>query len=484
MAPRRLPLPLATKTGKGSSGLVSSESLINLYPEANRGQALSPVNLLGIRGQASFATIGGTPRGQFRAGNTHFAIRGETLYTVDSVGAATSRGTIEGSERCDFAYDGNYLHVVADLKSYYADIATFTVAEQTDSDFEQANSCCVVNNLLVVSRQGTGEIAWPSLTNPTAWDGLDFANAETSPDSIVAVRESAQELLIFGEETLEPWRFTGNPDQYFEASGAAAAVKVGTRWRDTIQTVDNAPFWLATNAEGALYVARLNGYTAERISTHAIEANLENAGTSSLDGAFGFSSSEKGHAFYGITLPDHCTWVYDAATQEWAQRLAGSWPLTTPETPQGDWGIRDFCVNAQRKHILGKTDGNLYQLAATSYSQDGGGIVRELTTPPFFVDGLSFTISEIELIVASGVGLATGTTAPTVQMSLSFDGGKTWSDAFTEELGPLGDYGWGVRFNRCGRCPGPKGVSVRWRCTDAVEFTPVQAFITVEVGSR
>lgn len=484
MAPRRLPLPLGVKSGKGASGLVSSESLINLYPEANRGQALAPVNLLGIPGQTAFSTIGGTQRGQFRAGNTHFAVRGETLYTVDAAGTATSRGTIEGSERCDFAYDGNYLHVVADLKSYAVSIATFTVTEQTDPDHEQASSCCVVNNLLVEARAGTGEIAWPSLTDPTAWDGLDFANAETSPDSITAVRESAQELLIFGEETLEPWRFTGNPDQYFEASGSAASIKVGTRWRDTIQNADNAPFWLATNAEGALYVARLNGYNAQRISTHAIENNLEKAGASSLAGAFGLSGSEKGHAFYGITLPDHCTWVYDAAVGEWHQRLAGSWPLTTPEIPQGDWGIRDFCVNADRKNVLGKTDGDLYYLDATSYSQDGSGIVREVTTPPFFADGLSFTISEIELIVASGVGLATGTTAPTVQMSLSFDGGKTWSDAFTEELGPLGDYGWGVRFNRCGRCPGPKGVSVRFRTVDAVEFTPVQAFITIEVGSR
>lgn len=481
---RRLPLPLGLKLAKGASGLVSAENLVNLYPEANRGQALAPVNLLSIPGQASFATIGGTPRGQFRAGNTHFAVRGETLYTVDAAGTATSRGTIEGSERCDFAYDGNYLHVVADLKSYYVDIATFTVSEQVDPDFEQANSCCVVNNLLVVSRNGTGEIAWPSLTDPTAWDGLDFANAETSPDSIQAVRESAQELLIFSEETTEPWRFTGNPDQYFEASSAASSIKVGTRWRDTIQNVDNAPFWLATNAEGSLYVARLNGYNAQRISTHAIEKNLEAAGADALANAFGFSYGSVGHAFYGITLPDHCTWVYDVATNEWHQRLAGSWPLVTPEIPQGDWGIRDFCVNAGRQAILGKTDGDLYVLDSTSFSQDGGGIVREVTSPPFFADGLSFTISEIELIVEAGVGLSSGTTDPTVQMSLSFDGGKTWSDAFEEALGPLGEYGYGVRFNRCGRCPGPKGVSVRFRCADAVAFTPVSAFITIEVGSR
>ena len=486
MAARRVPLPLGLKAGTGQSSLVSAENLINLYPEVNRGTALAPVNLLSIPGQVAFSTIGGAKRGQFMAAGTHFAVRGEALYTVDSAGAATNRGTIEGSNRCDFTYDGSFLHIVADIKSYYVDLASFTISEHSDPDFQQANSICTVSRLPVFSRVGTGQIAWPALTDTTAFDGLDFAEAETSPDSITAVRESAQELLIFGTETLEPWRFTGNPDQYFEASTAAAPIKVGTRWRDTIQNTDNAPWWLATNGEGALYVARLQGYNAARMSNHAVETNLEKASASALNGAFAFSYAQRGHAFYALTVPDHCTWVCDISTGgEWHQRLAGTWPITTPEIPQGDWGVRDFAVNAARMPIVGKTDGNLYALDFDSFSQDGAGIVRECITPPFFAGGFSFSICEIELIVATGVGLSSGTgSTPYMQLSLSFDGGKSWGDAFIEELGPLGEYGWGVRFMRCGRCPGPKGVMAKFRCSDAVDFVPVQAFISFEGGTR
>jgi len=147
--------------------------------------------------------------------------------------------------------------------------------------------------------------------------------------------------------------------------------------------------------------------------------------------------------------------------------------------------VVDLTVNGDRKVILGKTDGNLYELDEDSYSQDGAGICRELTTPPFFADGMSFTISEIELICGTGTGLVTGDDSdPKVQMALSFDGGRSWTDPFEEDLGALGEYDIGVRYNRCGWCPGPKGVQVRFRCTSAVAFTPISAFITIEPGSR
>lgn len=483
MAQRRVPLPLGLKSGVGQAQTVSSENLINMYPEVNRGQALSPVHLLGIPGQASFGTIGGTVRGQFKAGATNFAVRDEALYEISSTGTATNRGIIEGSERCDFGYNGQYLHIVADLKSYDYEILTSTLAEKTDPDFLTANSVAVVSNIPVYSRAGTGQIAWPSLTDITAFDALDFAEAETSPDELVAVRESGQELLLFGTEGLEPWRFTGNADQYFEASTSAAAIKAGALCRDAISTVDNAPHWLAKKPGGGLFVARLDGYNAARISTHAIENSIESA--ANPEEAVAFNYGMRGHEFYVLTIPDHVTWVYDVASQEWSQRVAGQWPITTPEIPQGDWGVRDCAVNEARQVILGKTDGDLYVLDPDSFSQDGAGIVRELTTPPFSLGGVSFTISEIELICMTGVGLSTGTgSVPYVQLSLSHDGGKTWGDAFQEELGPLGEYGWGVRFTRLGRCPGPKGVRARFRCTDAVQFVPIEAFITFEGGSR
>lgn len=483
MVARRLPLPLGVKQAKGQSGLFSSESLINLYPEAARGSALAPVHMLGVPGQTLFSTIGGEPRGQFTAGDTHFAIRDQSLYTVTPAGVATFRGTIDGTARCDFAFDGTYVHIVADIASYTYEVASGLLLQQTDVDFERAVSVAVVNNLAVYARWNSGQIAWPSLTNGRAFDGLDFAEAETSPDSITAVRENAQELLIYSHDSLEFWRFTGNPDQYFEASSAGSAIKVGTNWRDSIATMDNAPFWLANNEEGALYVARLEGYQARRVSTHPIETLLERAG--SLDDALGFTYAQRGHSFYCLTIPDWCTVAYDVATGEWHQRLAGSWPLSTPEVPQGDYAVRDFTVNESRVPILGKRDGNLYSLDFGSYSADGSGICREITAPPFYADGLSFSISEIEMVCATGVGLTSGTgSEPKVQMALSHDGGKTWSEPFEEELGPIGEYGWGVRFNRCGRCPGPKGVMVRFRCVDPVEFTPISAFITIDVGSR
>lgn len=476
---RRVPLPLGLKVGKGASSLVSSENVINMYPEVKDGRP----HLVGIPGQVDFSATSGAQRGQFEAGGTHFVLRGSTLSTVSTAGVATSVGTIAGSGRVQFAYNGTYLHIVSDTTSYNYNIGTGVLTQITDVDFEAANSVAVIANIPVYARLNTGQIAWPSLTDVFAFDGLDFAEAETSPDNIKGLLESAQELLIFSEHSVEPWRFTGNPDQYFEASTAAAAIDDGALCRDAILNVDKAPIWLAHKKSGGLYVARLESYNAVRISNHAVETSIEKA--ANPEDAFAETMSWRGHEFYVLTIPDHVTWVYDAATQEWSQWLAGSWPTTTPEIPQGDWGVRDFAVNSNRKPIVGATDGMLYELSFDSFSANGAGITREFTTPPFTMGGMSFTISEIELICATGVGLPTGTgSTPYVQMSLSFNGGKTWSDPFIEELGPLADYDRGVRFNRLGKCPGSKGVMAKFRTDDAVEFTPVEAFITYALGTR
>lgn len=478
---KRVPLPLGLKAGTGQSTLVSCENVINMFLEVKDGKPY----LLGIPGQVAYSEIGGTVRGQFSAGGVHFAVRGETLYTIPTTGVEVSRGTIEGTERCDFAYDGRYVAIVADLKTYYYEVSTATLTEITDPDFEQANSVTVAAGLFVFSRNGTGQIAWPDFDDATAFGGLDFAEAETSPDQLIAVRESAQELLLFSRDTLEFFRFTGNPDQYFEASNSATALKTGALCRDAIVDIDNAPIWLATNKEGGVFVARLEGTQAKNIGDTDVGTILGRATMAQLEAATAFGTSKNNHSFYVLTIPDVATLAYDASLGRWAARVAGTWPLGTPGVPEGDWGVRDFAVNADLKPIIGKTDGDLYELSFDSFSQDGAGIVREFTAPPFALGGVSFSISEIELICATGVGLSSGTgSTPYVQLALSFDGGKTWSDPFIEELGPLGEYGWGVRFTRLGRCPGPKGVSARFRCTDAVEFTPAEAWITIEAGTR
>src|SRR5699024_561105 len=91
------------------------------------------------------------------------------------------------------------------------------------------------------------------------------------------------------------------------------AIEVGCASGFTIQRLDNSVFWLGN--DGVVY--RLDGYTPKRISTHAMEQQIQRG---RMADAYAMAWSDRGHAVYYLTLPDGQTWGYDAASREWARR--------------------------------------------------------------------------------------------------------------------------------------------------------------------
>jgi hypothetical protein len=64
---------------------------------------------------------------------------------------------------------------------------------------------------------------------------------------------------------------------------------------------------------------RAQGYTPQRISTHAVE-QAWNA-VSTMEDVICWSYQDRGHAFACFYLPQaETTWVYDVATQAWHER--------------------------------------------------------------------------------------------------------------------------------------------------------------------
>ena len=81
-----------------------------------------------------------------------------------------------------------------------------------------------------------------------------------------------------------------------------------------ITKMDNGVFWLGKDARGQGIVYRANGYTGTRVSTHAVEWQIQRYGD--MSDAIGYAYQQDGHTFYVLTFPSaDATWVYDAATK-------------------------------------------------------------------------------------------------------------------------------------------------------------------------
>lgn len=368
----KTPLKLPVRYNAARSKKLSAENLVNMFVEASPS-GMAQFALYSAPVPRIFSVIGGgAPRGQINASGTHLVVIGNSLYTVATSGAATLRGTVDGAGLVDMAFDGLTVTIVTDARAYAYNPATAALIELFDPDLVNPTSVTTVDNYTVFTRRDSGIIQWSALGDGTAYDGLDFASAETSPDNLVAVRSSNQDLVLFGEDSIEFFRNTGDPTQIFQRSTSAAPIEIGCVSRDCIGIMDNTFYWLGRDRNSAgLLVYRAEGYSAKRISTHAIEALLESVPDVSTAQAFCYAQA--GHTYFVLTLPDTATVVYDAATGEWHQRAAGSFAGNLPAIVT-DADLHTFAMNGRRPiqtPIVARQDGNLYELSFGSFAATG-----------------------------------------------------------------------------------------------------------------
>jgi hypothetical protein len=89
----------------------------------------------------------------------------------------------------------------------------------------------------------------------------------------------------------------------------------------SVAKLDNGIFWLGADARGQGIVYRANGYTAQRVSTHAIEWQIQQY--ENMTDAIAYTYQQDGHAFYVLIFPSaNTTWVFDVATSAWHERAA------------------------------------------------------------------------------------------------------------------------------------------------------------------
>lgn len=472
----RIALPFPVNITRSRSTVPGMGGLVNCYAEPVQNEGRAAMAVYPMPGRTSFSTIGGSFRGMTDFAGYHVAVVDDRLYTIASDGTETDRGEIEGTERCDLDYNGAQLFIQGDIKSYYYVPSTSVLTEVTDSDFGGASSACSLNGYTITTIPNSDQFQWFDVRDASSVDGLNFATAESNGDINIAARVANKDLHLFGEKTVEFFYNSGNPDQQFE-SKSVPPLEIGCIARDSIALMDTGFNWVGRDGRtgGAGVYRMVGGYQAKKISTPAVDRFIEEypvANHSSIN-ALGFQF--RGHQFYVLNLPGVVSLAYDQATDSWFFMKSGSYAITAD--PLGGWDAVGFAVN-NGKLIAGCSDGNLYELSATTYSEAGEAIVREIICSQAAFPGRGAIVHRAGIDMDVGVGLATGQgSSPLIMAAVSKNGGRTWRALGDRSIGAVGKYLTNVFWTRIGSAP---NLALRVRVTDPVWFSAIKAYADVE----
>lgn len=444
---------------QGKSPKVTSQKRQNCYFEFQPEGEHTRVAIYGTPGLELFANLGDTPiRGMhsFPGNSKLYVVHRDKLWELDNGGTATSRGTLNSSSgRVSMADNGTQICIVDGTDGYTYNTSTTTFAEITDAQFPSSPTTVTFHNgRFIVSKGSTGEFYGSDAYDGTAWTALQFATAESIPDNLIRV-ESRDDLVLFGDLTTEFWADVGSAGfPYARIPGSTIRWGLAAKWSVT-RFVDSFAF-LAKNEMGEVIVATLNGYGIERISNHELEHTIN--GYATVSDATAFAYMLGGHALYQINFPSAgYSWLYDASTQLWSSLKSSDINRHRAEVH----------ANFLNKNIVSDYEnGKLYRLKSDVYTDNGDEIALELVSSHVISEDKNVSHWSLELLMDSGVGLATGQGSdPQAMLQVSRDGGHTFGTERWADIGAVGEYTKRVRWRRLGKA---RDAVYKVRITDPV----------------
>ena len=439
---------------------VSSRRALNLYPELTEGQGKSQMVMIGTAGtntKADFTNITtGLCRGLYYTSTGQlFAVYGGKIIEIKSTETQGKNDWVEigdisdGSSRVSMTDDGTRLILADGDLMYEYNFNTFTLLQVSlPIEFTNPSDVVFIGQRVVAINGLDNKFWWSELFDGSMWDALSIAQAESSADAIIQMAVVQGELWLFGERSYEVRRVSTNPDNpYVLVAGTATEIGCGAKY--SVSTIGGNVFWLGSSRAGQNVVYMSNGYSAQRISNHAIE-NLLDKNATTNDDAYSLTYQQQGHTFYYLSLvSSEKTFGFDLSTNLWHER-------STREPLRNDykrWDV-NFCESAFNRVYCGAIRGSqLLVLDLNKYDEwDGRAIVRILQTPVYFDDYREIFHSDVEMDIESGVGLQIGQGSnPQIMMQYSDDGGHTWSSERWTKLGRIGQYRTRARWRRIGR---------------------------------
>lgn len=219
-------IPLSLGYSSGRSKSVNAGINLNVYPQINGDDAKATLTLAerpGLKRYIQPATSGKV-KAMIMAEGSLYSIIGDKLYRGTTELHTTSPVAV--SPRAWMASNANrQILIVNGYKPYVYSIATNTLTAVTD--ITNLSGVGYLDQYGIASLLDTGKLYHSTLNNFLSWGALDFVSAEALPDVILSILVDHQEILAFGETTVEIFRNSGDADAVLQRVDGTT-IEVGT----------------------------------------------------------------------------------------------------------------------------------------------------------------------------------------------------------------------------------------------------------------
>lgn len=436
---------------------------INLIPQQDEsGSGKAAITYIGTPGLNEFAILGAEPiRVNYTASTGRmFTISGSVLWEITGQDLGNPKGSLLTDHGLvSIADNGLILFIVDGPNGYTFNLSTGDFERILDEDFHGGDTVAFQDGYFIFNQPGTQDFWITGLYTPDI-DGLAFAAAEGSPDLLISLLSDGQNLWLFGDTSTEVWYDSGDPNFPFQRI-QGAFIKRGCAAKFSPKLLENTVFWLAKDEYGQGVVLRAQGYAPVRVSTHAMEQEIQRY--PQISDAEAWTYQQDGHSFYVLNFPSAGkTWAFDAITGMWHERAYTGDGELTQALP------RTHCF-AFGRHLVGSyRDGKIYDMTPAALTDDGNAITRLRRAPVINSENTRITFHSLEIDMETGLG--NGTTNPMAIMRFSDDSGKTWSNEKNALMGRIGEGKTRVIYRRLGQA--------RNRVFELKITDPVRCFIS------
>lgn len=435
--------------------------LINCYATKLDGTAGTQITVRRVPGLTSFATSSQTVfRGALQVGSNLYSAWSGKVYKCTSSGGAlvALTGNLTGTARVFTARNNaatpDFVIVSPGDGAFVA--STTAVSSYPDADVGSPNAVTIHKSFFIFT-YGNGVVR-SSGVNSTSINTLDFANAEYKPDTLYCPKSYKDSLLLFGSESIEFWggqNDTGFPFSFVSAMdiGIVGPYAVG----GDAEGFDAGIYFVASDFR----FSRVVGYGREVIPHSDLERLISQVADKTDITVDCYVS--RGRPIVVIQCDDW-SWEYSVTSGTFNERqshLAVRWRGLKPFKAFDQW----YC---------GDTDsGNLLKIDWEMHYEAGDPLRCRIEPGPMGNFPKPMRVDRVELYMTTGIGIAAGLdpeqTDPTIECSVSPDGGISWRAPRQVKVGRQQVAKGRVAFNMLGHAH-PQGIRLRFDFADPVPF--------------
>jgi hypothetical protein len=460
------PVSFGRGSDKGRFGQIGQCSHVNAYVEDLGEAGKSAYSAVCINGMDTFATLSGSYgiEQMLTLDSLLLAVSGRSLFTITAAGAYTLVGGIPSDGLVTMARNrltpSAQVAIVRNGLAYIYNAGS--VVQLTDPDLPPPIFVFELQGYFVfLISDGRWFIAGP---NNDTIDPGDFAEAEASPDALVAGVARGRTGIFFGTQSTEFWDPNGDVTFPFGfttatnfgcyAAGSVAKVPVlqgGKQVGDTIMLA-------LTDHNGAyLGIGTLDGYTPSLISTPQVDRAVK----AEPDAASirGMGLTEDGRPVY-ILVGSTFSFAYDTKSSKWHERKS-----------KGMTRWRANCAaQFSGKTLYGHYASPIIYRSDRSLDDEAGDpIVWQIQTPPISMWPVAFKVNTLWVDMITGVGINSGVAtddSPELIIDYSKDGTSFGAET-RHSLGTTGQRQVRVKRRSLGRF-NHNGMTLRLTCSARV----------------